>query len=89
MSCSSKTTNRGGGGGGGDIYIYFLKARLFKSNSEINLSRSWLWSFLKYLLPKLTTSQHMRPNQHSVKMNVLFYLKAEKAENYSSKFSDL
>ena len=35
--------------------IYFLKA-LFKTNTEIDVSRSWLWRCLNYLVPKITTS---------------------------------
>ena len=39
--------------------------------------------------PKITTSSHMRRNEYSLKMNVFFYLTAEKAENFSTYFSDL
>ena len=65
--------------------IHFLKG-LFKTNSEINFYRLWLWRYLRYLAPKITTSQHMRLNEYSLKINVFFYLKAEKAEDLSACF---
>ena len=68
--------------------MHFLKA-LFKTNSEITVSRPWLWGYLKYSAPKITTSRYMQQNQYSLKMNVFFYLKAEKAVNFSAWFSDL
>ena len=68
--------------------MYFLKARL-KTNSEIDVSRSWLWPYLKYSAPKITTSQQMQRKEYSLKKNVFFYLKAQKAENLSTCFSDL
>ena len=37
---------------------------------------------LKYSKPKITTSRHTRRNDYSLKMNVFFYLKAEKVENF-------
>ena len=74
--------------GGGGKSTHFLKA-LFKTHSEINVSRSWLWHYLKYSAPKITTSQHMQQKECSLEMNVFFDLEAEKAENFSTCFSDL
>ena len=73
--------------GGGGKNTYFLKV-LFKTNSEINVSRSWLWPYLKSLAPDITASRHMRRNEYSLKINVFFYLKAEKVENLSARFSE-
>ena len=64
--------------------IYFLKD-LFMTNSEI-VSRPWLWPYLKYSAPKITASRHMQQNEYYLKINLFFYLKAEKAANLSMVF---
>ena len=68
--------------------MHLLKA-LVKTNSKINVSRSWPWPYLKYSAPKVTASQHMRRNEYSLKKNVFFYLRAEEAEDLSLWLSDL
>ena len=66
ISCSSETTK------GRWVKVNsFLKA-LFKTNSEINVLRLWLWPYLKYSSPKITTSQHMRRNQYSLFIKWMF-----------------
>ena len=40
----------------------------------------------KYSAPEITTSRHMRRNEYSLKINVYFYVKADKAENFSTDF---
>ena len=71
VSCSSETTKRGG------------EYTFSETNSQINVSRLYLWGNLRYSTPKITTSQHMRRNKYSLKIDVFFYLKAENAENLS------
>ena len=50
---------------GRDKRIHFLKA-LFKTNSEIDISRPYLWGYLLYSAPKITTSQQMRHKEYSL-----------------------
>ena len=68
--------------------MHFLKA-LYWTKSEISVLRPYFGGYLRYLAQEITTSQHMRRNEYSRKMSVLFYLKAEKAENLPVWFSDL
>ena len=59
-----------------DKIIHFLKA-LFIAISKINVSRLWLWRYLKYSVPKSRTS---RCYTNSLKMNVFFHLSLEAAK---------
>ena len=79
VSSSSETIKeREGGGGGGSLQHQFR-----------NCSKIMAVGDLKYSAPKITTSRHMQRNECSLKMNVFFYRKTEKAENLSRCFSDL
>ena len=55
---------------------------------ETSMGRFWLQNRfvslpLKYLPPDIT-SHHTQRNEYSLKMNVFFCLKAEKAHNFST-----
>ena len=50
---------------GRDKLIHFLKA-MFTTNLEIDISRPYLWGYLLYSAPKITTSQQMRRKGYSL-----------------------
>ena len=66
-------------------------ASLWKRNKLHNktLKVPFIWDYLKYLAPEITTSPHKQQRKYPLQMNVFFYLnKAEEAENVFSWFSD-
>ena len=65
--------------------MHFLKV-LFIINSKINVSRVWLWRYLKFSAPKYRTSQCYA---NSLSMNVFYLLSVGVAKILSMGLSDL